>query len=202
MPRPRKVTDDELFAATHAVMNRVGPGELTLSAIAKEAGVTPGLLVQRFGSKRNLLLALARRFADGAGDLVSTLAAQHRSPLAALRAYAGCMAQMASSPAAFARSLAYLQIDLTDPDFRKPLQRQAAATRKALCRMLQAAVDCGELRPQADPGALARTVEAVIGGSLLAWAFYRKGSAADWLRADLDAVLKPWMRRTSRGKSL
>ena len=47
-PRPRKVSDDELFAATQAVMNRVGPGELTLATIAREAGVTAAVLVQRF----------------------------------------------------------------------------------------------------------------------------------------------------------
>src|SRR5262245_53051359 len=50
-PRPRKVSDEELFAATHAMMARVGPGQLTLAAIAREAGVTAAVLVQRFGSK-------------------------------------------------------------------------------------------------------------------------------------------------------
>src|SRR5262249_27482230 len=118
-PRPRKVSDEELFAATHAMMARVGPGELTLAAIAREAGVTAAVLVQRFGSKRRLLLALARRAAGASGALVADLRRHHPSPLAALRAYAACMAQLAASPAALARSLAYLEIDLTDADFRK-----------------------------------------------------------------------------------
>jgi len=195
-PRPRKVTDDQLFAATHAVMNRVGPGELTLAAIAEEAGVSAGLLVQRFGSKRELLLALAERFAGGAGGMIAALAGQHRSPLAALRAYAECMAGMAASPAALARSLAYLQIDLTDPDFRRLLQRQAIATRKAVTGLVKAAVDSGELRPETQPDLLARTIETVISGSLLTWAFHQKGRANDWMRADLDAVLRPWLSLT------
>ena len=59
-PRPQKVTDDDIFMATHRAMSRLGPGELTLAEIASEAGVTAGLLVQRFGSKRDLLLALSR----------------------------------------------------------------------------------------------------------------------------------------------
>ena len=41
-----------MFAAMGRVMRRVGPAELTLGAIAAEAGVTAGALVQRFGSKR------------------------------------------------------------------------------------------------------------------------------------------------------
>ena len=74
-PRPRKVTDDELFAATYAAMTKLGPGELTLAAIAKEAGVTAAVLVQRFGSKRDLLLTLAERFSGGAGEMMTALRA-------------------------------------------------------------------------------------------------------------------------------
>jgi AcrR family transcriptional regulator len=203
-PRPRKVSDDQLFEATHAVMHRVGPGELTLAAIAAEAGVTPAVLVQRFGSKRNLLLALSARFADGAGALVARLAEQHRSPLAALRAYADCMAGMAASPGAFARNLAYLQIDLTDPDFRQHLVKHARATRTGLRRLLEAASADGELVGHVTPTRLARTIEAVISGSMLTWAFYQEGSAANWIRADVEAVLAPYLaqrtgtRRPSR----
>ena len=197
-PRPRKVTDDQLFAATHAVMNRVGPGELTLAAIAEEAGVTAAVLVQRFGSKRELLLALAEKFAEGADDMMAGLAAQYRSPVAALRAYAECMAGLAYTPASFARSLAYLQIDLTDPGFRRHLVKQARATRAGLERLVRAAVQAGELAAHTTPARLARTIEAVIGGSLLAWAFYQQGSAAAWMRSDLDAVLAPFLTRRRR----
>jgi AcrR family transcriptional regulator len=196
-PRPRKVTDDQLFEATHAVMSRVGPGELTLAAIATEAGVTPAVLVQRFGSKRNLLLALAERFANGAGALVAALADRHRSPLAALRAYADCMAGMATSPAAFARNLAYLQIDLTDPEFRKHLVKHARATRTGLRRLIANASARGELLPDVAPARLARTLEAIISGSMLTWAFYQEGSATDWIRADVEAVLAPYVPQRS-----
>ena len=64
-PRPRKVSDEEVFAATYRAMQRLGPGDLTLAEIAAEAGVTAGALAQRFGSKRALLLALADRAAAG-----------------------------------------------------------------------------------------------------------------------------------------
>jgi AcrR family transcriptional regulator len=190
-PRPRKVTDDQLFGATHAVMNRVGPGELTLAAIAQEAGVTPAVIVQRFGSKRSLLLALSERFAAGARGMVEEVARAHRSPLAAIRAYAECVAGMAASPATFARSLAYLQIDLTDPDFRRHLVEQARGTREGLERLVARAVEAGELARDVKPVRLARAVDTAISGSLMTWAFYQDGPAAAWIRADLDAVLEP-----------
>jgi AcrR family transcriptional regulator len=201
-PRPRKVSDSQLFAATHAVMSRVGPRELTLAAIAKEAGVTAAVLVQRFGSKRALLLALAEKYSAGSGEFITALANKHASPLGALLAYADCMAGMAASPAALARNLAYLQIDMTDPDFRRHLVRQARATRAGLRRLVEASLEAGELVPSVKPAQLARTIETVLSGSLITWGFYRQGTAARWMRTDLEAVLEPWLtkRRRKTGK--
>lgn len=192
-PRPRKVTDDEVFMAAQRAMSRLGPGELTLADIAAEAGVTAGLLVQRFGSKRALLLALAERFSGGTGELFAQLRSGHRSPLATVRAYSDCMASLASSPAALARNFAYLQIDLTDPDFRKHLARQAVATREELRALIREAIDAGELVPETNAKQLARTIEAIVSGSMMSWAFYREGPAAKWMRHDLDAILKPYL---------
>lgn len=197
-PRPRKVTDNQLFAATHAVMSKVGPRELTLAAIAKEAGVTAAVLVQRFGSKRALLLALSKKYGQGAEEFIAALGKKSATPLAALRAYADCMAGLAASPAALARSLAYLQIDLTDAEFRKHLLVQARATRRGLRRLVEAALEAGELSPQVKPAQLARTMEAVLSGSMMTWGFYRRGTAARWMRADLEAVLAPWLRKRRR----
>lgn len=195
MPRPRKASDEEIFAATYRAMTRLGPGELTLAEIAAEAGVTAGAIVQRFGSKRALLLAISEGVAAASGDLIRGLRAASVSPLAAIRAYADCMAGLASSPDAVARNLAYLQNDLADPDFRRNLLAQSRATREGLTDLVAAAVAAGELSPETDAPRLARSVETMIGGSLFTWATYREGSALEWLRADLEAVLAPHLAR-------
>jgi AcrR family transcriptional regulator len=192
-PRPRKVSDDQVFAAAYRAMIRLGPGELTLAEIAAEAGVTAGALVQRFGSKRDLLLQLSAGAAAGAGDQIRHLRAGHRSALAALRAYARCVAELAASPAALARNLAYLQIDLADPDFRRHLSAQARATRRGLEELLAEAVEAGDLLPETRPAALARTLEAVLSGSLLNWALHSDGAAAGWVLHDLEAALGPYL---------
>ena len=46
--------------ATMRVMQRRSPVDLTLADVAKEAGVVPATLIQRFGTKRSLLLAACR----------------------------------------------------------------------------------------------------------------------------------------------
>src|SRR5512132_3704531 len=117
-------------------MQRVGPADLTLDAIARQAGVTASALVQRFGSKRQLQIALAQGAADWAPAFIGNLRTQHRSPIAALRAYAECMAGMAETPAAYLRNLAYLQEDLSDPELRARLAQQGEATRRELESLL------------------------------------------------------------------
>src|SRR5215471_2832235 len=99
--RRRKVEDTGVFAALVRVMMRRGPAELTLRAIAAEAGVTAGALVQRFGSKQALLHAHARHAAAtgdvGFGPPRATL---RSSPLGALRTVTAEYAKLAASPRA------------------------------------------------------------------------------------------------------
>ncbi len=201
--RHRKVSDEEVFAATFRAMQRLGPGELTLAAIGAEAGVTAGALVQRFGSKRELLLTFAAGAAQGTGDFLGALRSRQTSPLAALREYAGCMADLAPSPAALARNLAYLQIDVADPDFRKHLLAQYQATRAGLEELVEAAIAARELDATARSKPLARALEAALSGALLTWAIYREQSAEAWLRSIVDALLEPYLvkrPRTRRAK--
>jgi AcrR family transcriptional regulator len=198
--RPQKVTDDDVFAAMQRAMSRRGPHELTLADIADEAGVTPGLLVQRFGSKRGLFVAVSERFAGSAGPIFAALRKAHPSPLAAIRAYAACMADLAPTPDALLRNLAYLQLDLADEVLRGHLVENARATRREIEALVKAAVGAGELRPDVDVRALGRTIETVVGGSLMSWATYREGQAADWMTRELDAVLTPWLTSPARGR--
>src|SRR5437867_10441815 len=194
-PRRRKAEDLDVFAALVRVMLRRGPAELTLRAIAAEAGVTAGALVQRFGSKRDLLHAHARYAAVTSDIGYGAPRARTSSPLRALRAVTAVHAMLAESPRAALRNLAYLQNDLADPVLRRHLLRFGRAARARYEELLADAVVAGELRADTDVQALARMIEVTLGGSFLAWTLYREGPAATHLRKDLDATLRPYLRR-------
>jgi AcrR family transcriptional regulator len=193
MGRPRKIDNAGVFAAVVRVMHRRGPTELTLREIAAEAGVTAGMLVQRFGSKREMLLAHAR-YAAATGDIgVPVPTPRSASPLAALRAVTAVHAQLATSPRAALRNLAYLQNDLADPVLRRHVLRMSRAARAHYETLVTDAIAAGELRPDTNAPALARAIEITLGGSFLAWTLYREGAAADWLREDLETTLRPYL---------
>jgi AcrR family transcriptional regulator len=199
MSRQRKVEDIDVFAALVRVMLRRGPTELTLREIAQEAGLTAGALVQRFGSKRAMLLAHARHAAV-TGDLGLTAPQpQTTSPLETLRTAAGMYASLAGSRRAAVRNLAYLLNDLGDPVLRRHLLRMSRTARSWYEQLLTDAVAAGELHLAADVRSLARLIEATLRGSFLSWALYEEGAAADWLREDLDAVLRPYLTSCEKG---
>ena len=190
-PRPRSVSDADVLAATARVMSRVGPRELTLADIAKEAGLAPATLIQRFGSKRDLLLALSTGAAEYVDESFDELRAAHASPLETLIAAATFMTQHTATPEEMANHLAYLQIDLSDPDFHRQILDSSRRTLVGYEALLNEAIAAGELAP-CDTKRLARAIGSMSGGSLLAWAIFREGSSVEWVRADLATLLDPY----------
>lgn len=168
---------------------RLGPN-LTLADVAKEAGVSPATLMQRFGSKRGLLLALAAGGPSGLGDEFARIRQSSRSALAAVYATGDCVAGMAATPEMLSNNLAFLQIDLTDPEFHQHAHAHSRAMHAELKSLLDEAVKQGDLQCR-DTSRLARAVQTMIGGSLLQWAIDREGKARDRVREDLDTLLKP-----------
>ena len=194
-PRPRTLTDEQIVMATVRAMSRLGPVKLTLAEVAREAGLSAAALVQRFGSKRALLLAVSRSAAQGMDECFEAIRDAHPSPLDALIAAATDMARHTKTPDEMANSLAFLQIDVSDPEFRRPMVEMSVKTLKGYKALLDAAVDAGELRP-CNTTALARAISALSGGSLILWGVFRKGTAEAWVRADLEALLERYRRNS------
>jgi AcrR family transcriptional regulator len=188
--RPRTRTDDELLDAAFRAVGAVGPARLTLADVAGEAGVAPATLVQRFGSKRALLVAAAARAAQRAAH---ALPAPGDAPLTALSDGLVALTAPVRDPAAFANHLALLQLDLADPELRALAVAHARGLRRAIRGLLDAAVQAGHLEP-CDTRALADAVHATFHGAQLDWAVDRRGSLAARVRTALAVVLAPRCR--------
>lgn len=195
-PRPRQNTDIEILQAAFRAIARLGPAKMTLADVAHEANVTAASLVQRFGSKRALLLAAAADAAGGHVYIFSGLRARHRSPLAALYGLADCMSVMGTTPDEVAHTLAFLQFDLNDREFLEHAQAGALGMRAGIASLIRDARAEGELGP-CDVNRLARAVHAVLNGSLLEWTIHREGTMAAWIRKGLRTVIDPYRSDSS-----
>lgn len=189
MPRPRAVSDEDVLDGVLALAHRVGPAKLTLAAAARAVGLSPATLIQRYGTKHELLLAADRRGVERWVTPVEE--AEHPSPLD--RVVEGLVGAVDPdmTPEAMANSVAMLQLDLVEPDFHAATLRGAQRLRAALQRHLLAASDVGELREGTDTAALAKLVETAYHGAMIGWALHREGSLPAWMRQQIEAVLAP-----------
>ncbi|MFI5527834.1 TetR/AcrR family transcriptional regulator [Kitasatospora sp. NPDC051853] len=191
--RPRSVPDEVILRAATEVIGRGGPSGLTLAAVAREVGLAPATLVQRFGSKAGLLAALARHSAAEAAALPERVRAEHDDLLAALTALvADWMAPM-DTPERFANHLAMLCADLADPELHAHARTAHEAQLAAVKSLLTEAQLAGELRESADARALAGSVQAVTAGAGLVWAVERYGPLAERLARELSILITPYL---------
>ena len=191
-PRAKKATDDEVYGAVMTAVSRLGPERMTLADVAREVGMTAGALVQRFGSKRELLLAAVRAWNESAAGRPAPFVPRHASPLAALGEYAARAACAFRTPEELANQLAMLQLDVRDPDFRAEAAHYFRGEREMLRAWLDDAVAAGELRAGAPAEALARAVQAMVAGGNLLRGILEEKSAEDAAREELEALLGPY----------
>ena len=189
MPRPRTVSDEAVLDAVLALANRVGPARVTFAAAAEECGLSAATLVQRFGSKRELLLAADKRGIDLWVDALDRSTAA--SPLARVVEGLVLAVDPDATPEQMANSVAMLQLDLADPDFHAETLRGARAVRARIERDLAAALAAGELRSGTDVATLAKLVETTYHGAMIGWAIHRESTLADSMREQVETVLAP-----------
>ena len=188
-PRRRAVSDTDILAASQRVVGRLGPG-FTLADVASEAGVSAATLVQRFGSKRAFLLTLVASNPDDVAGEFRRIRSRRQSPLAAVYDLGAFIAAKGATARTLSNSLAFLQLDLVDPEFHSLALAHSRAMHAEIKALLDEAVLEGELQ-KCDTGRLARAVQSLLAGSLLQWAIDRDGKAAHRLREDLDSLLNP-----------
>jgi AcrR family transcriptional regulator len=165
---------------------------VTLSDIAGEAGLAPSTLVERFGSKRALLLAAGRVANRGIAAVFDAAEAHESRPLAALcSALVELSSELGTRPA-LAHHLGVLRLDVADPDFRTLAARHADELRSRISGLLVQALQEGALRHGTDVERFAQTVHVTYNGALVSWGIAGRGALADALRDELEAVLAPW----------
>jgi AcrR family transcriptional regulator len=193
MPRRRTVPDEAILRATAEAIGEHGPAALTLADVATRVGLSPATLLQRFGSKRGLLLKLAESGPAHAKQNFSRAAARATSSRTALTAALKAMTTGVASPQTMANNLAFLQLDLTDPEFHALAVAHAKQFRGGIESLLREAKWSGELTPETDTKRLAEAVETIYNGALITWAVHRRGKVENHLQKQLDTLLQPYL---------
>lgn len=195
MSRPQRISTAAILKAATQVVGELGPQQLTLEAVGQRVGLVPGTLMQRFGSKRGLLLALSEA---GLAQLSPILQGaleqalqQKKSPLEGLVSGLSALYQDLKTPSQLANHLAFLQHDLQDPEFKALARAHAQALMDCLKQAIQTGEAQSELRP-GDPLERAELLYQILQGVLIHWALFESDSLTQAVEKALRRTWQHW----------
>jgi AcrR family transcriptional regulator len=199
-PRPLAFTDDQLLAAAASAIADVGPGALTLAEVGQRTGASPATLVKRFGSKRGLLVAVARRGVYDVEQAFRDTGVDGESALSRLENVLTGLTADIRGREQMAHHVAFLVLDLTDPELYAQAREFTARLRAGIRDLLTEAAHDGELADptgtadlaDAELDELAQALLTAFNGTMITWALESRGELSDQIRAQLRFLLKPY----------
>jgi AcrR family transcriptional regulator len=194
--------DSAILHAAAKIVSQTGPDNFTLADVGKEVGLSAATLVQRFGSKRLLMLAMLQQMTSMVNGRFAANLAEGSTPLESLYSAAMDRADPTHGPENLANALAFLFMQLGDPDFQAIAAASAKHAVDAYRTMLDNAIEVGELLPVGiDTQELAETIHSMTLGSLMMWVVNHDTGPKPRTRRDLDTLLRPY-RRANKTASL
>ena len=165
-PRPRIASDIEIIEAATRAVGLVGSSRLTLADIAVEAGISPGALVQRFGSKRDLVLQVIRWRIETAERHYAVLTREH-PPIKAITALLGGNSRTPQIAEDRLQILSWAWNDPTDADLNTLVVQFLAAEAAVLRGLIESAQLRGDIAATVDRRALAARLQDLATGTAI-----------------------------------
>ena len=180
MPRTKTIPDDVLLEAALVIVHRSGPGALTFATLAQKSGLASSTIVQRFGSKANLLQAtLLHAWDDLDASTATAAAGATRDATGVVDMLVALSGQYEAND--YADQLMVLREDLRDPVLR--------ARGEAWISALAAGIEQRLVDAPGGAEGLGELVVAHWQGTLTLWSFTRRGPLPVVVRRSLESLL-------------
>ena len=171
MPRRKTISDEHILDRALPLMAKAGPAGFTLAEVAREVGVSPATLIQRFGDKQTLIeRAFARdneRFVPWLQTLPDGVGAE-----VVIRIYSDATLLFGDNPS-LADHLLWLREDIRDPGLNRLARQRFRLFREEIVKRLP---------PLPIPAERAADLlDAQYHGAVVQWALEPQGRLADYM---------------------
>jgi AcrR family transcriptional regulator len=181
MPRPKTIPDEVLLDAGLDIVHRSGPAALSFATLADKVGLASSTIVQRFGSKANLLRATLLRAWDALdADTARATAAASPDAAGVVDMLVALSGQYEAND--YADQLMVLREDLRDPVLRARGEAWIATLAESIEQRLAGAPGGAE--------GLGQLVVAHWQGTLTVWGFTRPGPLPGVVRRSIQTLLE------------
>lgn len=174
MPRPKRVTDEDVLDAANALLAENGLSSFTLADVGRATGLSRAALIQRFTDRDNLLLVMAEREVVATRDYLASLPVKEGAE--GLWSFLTTIVESMGNGESFSVRVAIAALEARDPKLKA-----LAAERYAL---VQAAI--AERIPDTENrDGLARHLHAVIAGATMQWVANGEGALSGYVLQEL-----------------
>jgi AcrR family transcriptional regulator len=181
MARKKLISDEAVLLAAEKALRRMGAEKLTLADVGRESGIAAATLLQRFGSKRVLMLKVANARVRRVKADLERIQERNGDALDGLVAVYSKWAQEYDSPQEAANDMAFWQGLAGDDELRTVVRELTQEMESGTKRLLWEALKAGKIR-QVQGAKLARGVVSVYWGAVMFWSVLGEGKADTWVR--------------------
>jgi AcrR family transcriptional regulator len=180
MPRRKTISDEEVLDRALPLMGRAGPAGFTLAELAKELGMSPATLLQRFGDKATLVERAFARDNERFVDWLATLPPGQGADVV-IGIYSDAT-ELFGETANLADQLLWLREDIRDPTLNRLALHRFELFRAEIVKRLP---------PMRIPAERAATLlDAQFHGAVIQWALQPEGTLGGFVRASLEDLFR------------
>ena len=190
MAQKKIVQDQSVLEQALLVISKHGPDCFTLADVGKAVGLAPATLLQRFGSKQQLLVLAAKQATASLQQELQTLKAKNLTwDKELIRLLAG-LPKGFGSRQDIASSLGLLKLDMIDPELH-PIARELFNTlRGRIQELLLSGQKSGQIGAFCDPEIVMWELDALRHGLVIQWTLSGKGTLQKWIKNGFQTYLK------------
>lgn len=180
MPRRKSISDDDILDHALPIMVAAGPAGFTLADLAKEVGIAPATLLQRFGDKQTLIERVFSRDNERFVAWLKTLPVGVGADVV-IRIYSDATTLFGDNPS-LADHLLWLREDIRDPTLNRLARHRFKLFRKEIVKRLP---------PLPIPtDRAANLLDAQYHGAVVQWALEPRGKLSDFVTRSLKDVFR------------
>lgn len=181
MAQKKLMDDQSVLEKALLVISEYGPETFTLADVGRAVGLAPATLMQRFGSKQQLILLAAKQANVTLKKDLEKLKNKKLPWSQELLQLLISMPEGFGSRQDIANSLGLLKLDMIDPELH-PIARQLfESLRQRILELLHIGQSHGEIDESFDIETIGWELDALRHGFVIQWTLSGKGTLKKWL---------------------
>lgn len=190
MPQKKLINDETVLEKALLVISEHGPDNFTLADIGKAVGLAPATLMQRFGSKQQLLVLAAKQANIKMKHDLEALKEQQLPWDKELMLLLIGVPDGFGSRQEIANSLSVLKLDMVDPELHPIARTLFDRLRKRIHELLLLGQKSKQLNPSIDTKITTLELDALRHGLVIQWTLSGKGNLRTWMESGFKNYLK------------